>query len=217
MKTPIVAATLGAWLIGGNVQGLSPEDIAAAVEQGRAGKTLQKRCSGKGDNGVDIVAEGPIGRIMRAAREAERKNEDFTAADVTPAMKGAWLTVTATRVPTLRKPVSEHVTPNMPGGLVYRTDFFVKSKPSGSEQAIVLRPRGPINYNSDKSYSRRVVVDRGLVPANLPPLPGSDMAASFDFAAFKAIPHKDVEVVVFMTDTGEQKCKINENERKALK
>ena len=216
MKTLIVAATLAAWLIGANVQGLSPEDIAAAIEQGRAGKTLQKRCSARGDNGMDIVAEGPIGRIMHAAREAKRKNKDFTAADVTPEMASAWLTVTATRDAALRKQVSEYVTPGMPGGFVYRTDFVVKSKPSGSEQAMVLKPLGPITYNSDKSSSHRVVV-RGPVPANAPPLPGSDMAASFDFAAFKAIPHKDVEVVVFMTDTGEQKCKISENERKALK
>ena len=43
------------------------------------------------------------------------------------------------------------------------------------------------------------------------------LAASFDLAAFKGIPHKDVEVVVFMTDTGEHKCKISEKERKALK
>jgi hypothetical protein len=218
MKTAIVVATLAAWLIGASVQGLSPEEIAAAIEQGKAGKTLQKRCSARGlDNGMDIVAEGPIGRIMRAAREAKRQNKDFTAADVTPAMAGAWLRVTATRDPALRKEVSEYVTPGMPGGLVYRTDFVLKSKPSGSDQAIVLKPLGPITYDSEKSFSRRVVVDGGPTPANLPPLPGSDMAASFDFAAFKAIPHKDVEVVVFMTDTGEQKCKISENERKALK
>ena len=134
------------------------------------------------DNGMDIVAEGPIGRIMRGAREAKRKNKDFTAADVTPAMASAWLTVTATRDPTLRKHVSEYVTPGMPGGLVYRTYFVLKSKPSRSEQAIVLNPLGPITYDSDKSFTRRVVLG-GPVPANLlPPLPGSDIAASFDFA-----------------------------------
>ena len=218
MKTLLVTATLAAWLIGANVQGLSPEEIAAAIEQGKAGKALQKKCSARGlDNGMDIVAEGPIGRIMRAAREAKRKNKDFAAVDVTPMMAAAWLTVTATRDPTLRKPVSEYVTPGMPGGLVYKTNFVIRSRPSGSEQTIVITPLGPITYNSDQSFSRRVAVDGGPIPANLPPLPGSDMAASFDLAAFKAIPHKDVEVVVFMTDTGEQKCKISENERKALK
>lgn len=216
MKTLIVAATLTAWLIGRDVQGPSPEEIAAAIEQGKAGKTLQKRCSARGDNGMDIVAEGPIGRIMRAARDAKRKRQEFTAADVTPTMAGAWLTVTATRDQRLRKHVSEYVTPGMPGGLKYRTYFLIKSKRSGSEPATVLEPLGPITYDTEKSFSRRVVIS-GPVPDNLPPLPGSDMAASFDFAAFKAIPHKDVEIVVFMTDTGELKCKISENERQALK
>jgi hypothetical protein len=216
MKALIIAATLAAWVIGPNVQSLSPEEIAAAIEQGRAGKTLQKRCSARGDNGIDIVAEGPIGRIMRAAREAKRKDRDFTAADVTPAMAGSWLTVTATRDQTLHTQVTEYVTPGMPGGYRYRTEFAIKSKPSGSDQAIVLKPLGPITYNSDNSSSRRVVV-AGPVPTNLPPLPGSDMAASFDFATFKAIPHKDVEIVVFMTDTGGHQCKISENERKALR
>ena len=215
MKTLIVAATLGAWMIGANVQGLSPEEIAAAIEQGRAGKTLQKKCSARGDSGIDFVAEGPIGRIMRAAREAERKNQDFTAAHVTPAMAVAWLTVTATR-PRLHEPITQYATPGMPGGLEYRTSFVIKSKPSGSDAAIVLEPLGAITYNSDNSSNRRVVMS-GPVPPNAPPLPGSDMAASFDLAAFKGIPHKDVEVVVFMTDTGEHKCKISEKERKALK
>lgn len=216
MKMLIVALTLGAWLIGGNVQGLSSEEIAAAIEQGSAGKTLQKKCSARGDNGMDIVAMGPIGRIMAAARDARRKDQTFTAADVTPTMAGSWLTVTAVRDRTLEKPVEYH-TPGMLEGFDYRTSFAIKSKAPKSEEPIVLEPIGPITYDSKNSASRRVVIGGGPVPGNVPPLPGSDMAASFDLAAFKAIPHKDVDVVVFMTDTGEHKCKINEAERKALR
>jgi hypothetical protein len=216
MKTLIVAASLAAWATGATVQRLSPDEIRAAIEQGKAGKTLQKRCSARGDNGMDIVAEGPIGRIMRAARDAKRKNKEFTPEDVTPAMTGAWLTVTATRAALLQKQVSEYVTPGMPGGLPYRTGFVIKSRPSGSEGAIVLNPLGPITYNTDRTSSRRVVIG-GSLPPNSPPLPGSDMAVSFDFAAFKAIPHKDVEILVFMTDTGEHTCKVKEAERKALR
>jgi hypothetical protein len=216
MKMLIVAATLALWLASTAGQGLSPQDIREAIEQGKAGKTLQKRCSARGDNGVDVIAEGPIGRIMRAAREAKRKNREFTAADVTPAMTGAWLTVTATRAAFLSNQTSEYVTPGMPGSVDYRTELVIKSKPSGSEQAIVLNPLGPISYNSDRTSSRRVLVS-GPIPPTLPPLPGSDMAASFDLPAFKAIPHKDVDIVVFMTDIGEHKCKIKEDERKALR
>lgn len=216
MKILAVALTLGAMLIGGNAQGLSPEEIAAAIEQGTAGKTLQKKCSARGDNGMDIVAMGPIGRIMAAARDAKRKGQTFTTDDVTPTMAGSWLTVTAVRDRTLEKPVEEYHTPGMPGGFDYRTSFVIKSKAPRSEEPIVLEPIGPITYDTRNSASRRVVLG-GPAPANVPPLPGSDMAASFDLAAFMAIPHKDVDVVVFMTDTGEHKCKINEAERKTLR
>jgi hypothetical protein len=216
MKRLIVALTLGTGLVLNDAQGLSPEEIAAAIEQGTAGKTLQKKCSARGDNGMDIVAMGPIGRIMHAAREAKRKDRSFTAADVTPAMTAPLLTVTAVRDRTLEKTVQEYQTPGMPGGIDYRTWFVIKSKAPKSEEPIVLEPVGPITYDSSKTASRRVVLG-GPVPGSVGPLPGSDMAASFDFAAFKAIPHKEVEILAFMTDTGEHKCKINENERKALR
>ena len=207
MKAIIIVAGVTLWIAGANVQGLSPEEIAAAIEQGKAGKALQKKCSGVGDNAIDIVAEGPIGRIMRAAREAKRQNEDFTAADV-PAKAGQWLTVTATRVPALHKPNLEYLKSGIGSQLEYRTYFVVRSKAPRSEQAIVLEPLGPI---------RNVLRDSSPLPSNLPAMPGGDITASFDFAAFKAIRHKDVEVVVFMTDTGEQKCKISEKDRQALK
>jgi hypothetical protein len=216
MKMLIVALTLAAWMIN-SIQGLSSEDIAAAIEQGVAGKTLQKKCSAMGDNGVDIVAMGPIGRIMSAAREAKRKGIAFTAADVTPQMAAPVLAVTAVRDRILEKPGELPRMPGTSGGYIdYRTSFVIRSKAAKSEEPIVLEPVGPISYNNEKSPNRRVVVD-GPMPPNVPPVPGSDMAASFDFAAFKAIAHKDVEVVTFMTDIGEHKCKISERERQALK
>ena len=220
MKPLILAASLATGLIGANGQDLSPQDIAAAIEQGRAGKTLQKKCTGKNDNSFDIVAEGPFGRIMRAAKEAARKKRPFTAADVTPDMAGPWLTVKATRVEAFR---TQYVPEEWKQGRTlptYRTEFVIKSKPSGSDEAIVLQPVRPITYDATNSPTHRVVITRGAVPADLLsrlPLEGSDMAASFDFIAFQAIPHKDVEIYVFMTDTGGHHCKINEKERKALR
>ena len=220
MKPLILAAALATALIGANGQELSPQDIAAAIEQGKAGKTLQKKCTGKSDNSFDIVAEGPFGRIMRAAKEAARKKRPFTAADVTPDMAGPWLTVKATRVETLRNPqVPEEVRRGTPGS-PYRTEFVIKSKPSESDEAIVLHPIRPITYDATNSPTPRVVITRGPVPADLLsrlPMEGSDMAASFDLIAFQAIPHKDVEIYVFMSDTGGHHCKINETERKALR
>ena len=49
------------------------------------------------------------------------------------------------------------------------------------------------------------------------PFSRADMAASFDLEAFKAIPHRDVEVVIFVTDAGERRCKVTEKERRALR
>jgi hypothetical protein len=215
MKLLIVAATLAGLLAGATGQGLSAEDITAAIEQGRAGSQLQKKCSARGESGLDIVAEGPMGRIMRAARDAERRNKPFTAADVTPAMAAPWLTVTVARNP-LHNPAPEYVTPGMPGGYKYETSLVIRSRARKGEEAIVLEPRAPITYDTDNSSSRRIVL-KGPPPRNLPPLAGADMAASFDLAAFTAIPHEDVEVVAFMTDTGEHKCKISQKERMALR
>ena len=215
MKPLIIAAVLASGLIGTNVQGIPPEEIAAAIEQGRAGKTLQKKCHARGDNGMDIVAEGPIGRIMRAARDAKKKNKEFTGADVTQTMAGAWVTVTATRDEMLLKEDGANVTPNTPGNSRYITELVIKSKPSGSEKAIVLYPLGRITYSIDKSQHHYIATG-GPIPATMA-LPGSSMEASFDLAAFKAIPHKDVEIYAFMTDTGGHGCKISANERQALR
>ena len=219
MKATVVAASVLLWAAIG-VQDLSTEQIAEAIEQGKAGKTLQKRCSASGDNGFDITAEGPVGRIMRAAREAKRQNRDFTAADVTPALRASVVTVDARRDATLRTETSERGTPGSSKVLDYRTDFVIKSKPSGSEQAIVLKPVGPIMYDAQNAPGNRVAWAEGggrAQDTRTKPFPGSDMIASFDLAAFKAITHRDVEVIVFMTDTGEHRCKISDKERQTIK
>ena len=220
MKPLIVAASVTVCVAGAGVQGLAPEDIAAAIAQGQAGKTLQKSCKASGENGFDITAEGPVGRVMRAAREAKRLNRPFTAADVTEAMDAAVVTVSARRDPTLRTPTTEYVTPGTSKPLDYRTDFVLRSKPSGSDKPIVLKPVEPVIFDVQNAPGNRVAwKEGGGQPRDTRTVafPGSDMIASFDLAAFKAIPHRDIEVVVFMTDTGEHRCKISENERKALR
>lgn len=222
MKALVVAASIILGVGSTGSQGLSPEEIAAAIEQGRAGKTVQKKCSASGDNGVDIVVEGPIGRIMGAAREARREHPGFTVADVTPALSGPWLTVAARRDPTLKAPFAEYVTPGSPFDRVYRTDLVLRSKPSGSKAPILLKPVGPIVYHRENAPGfRAVYAENGAkVPTNTArylPFPGADMSASFDLPAFRAIPPGDVEAVVFMTDTGERRCTLSDKERRAIR
>ena len=212
---------------------VSPAEVAAAIEQGQAGKTLQKKCSASGENGFEIMIEGPVGRIMRAAREARRKDRAFAPADVTPALDGPFLTVTARRDHRLASASLATPMPGVPGGLVptelatadrvrdgytgasaYRPEVIIRSKPAGKDDAL-LKPRWPLADNGEADASA------AWTPANgrplLLPSPGSDLTATFDLAAFRAMPHGDVEVVIFMSDAGERRCKISDKDRHAIK
>ncbi len=160
---------------------------------------------------------------MRAAREARRDHREFATADVTPAVGGPVLTVLARRDPTLMTPYVDPVHPNSTMSFTYRSDVVLRSKPPWSERPIVLQPVGPIVYDRESAPGHRVVYGdpggdarRKNLAASLP-FPGSDITASFDLAAFKAIPHRDVEVVIFMTDAGEHRCKISDKERRAIR
>jgi hypothetical protein len=226
MTTRILVACVVFWVASAGAQSafLSPADIAAAIEQGQAGKTLQKKCGASGENGFDIVIEGPVGRIMRAAREAKRADREFTAADVSLALQGPFLTVTARRDHSLTTANSAVPLPGGQGlsvlpervaedrrhdlltmGSAYRTDIVLRSKPSGSKEPVLLRPVGPI---VEKWIDGRTI---------LRPSPGSDLSASFDLAAFRAVPSRDVEVVIFTSDAGERRCKISDKDRQQLR
>jgi hypothetical protein len=213
---------------------VSPAEVATAIEQGQAGKTLQKKCSASGENGFDVVIEGPVGRIMRAAREARRADRAFTAADVTPALDGPFLTVTARRDRRLASASLATPMPGVPGGLVptelatadrvrdghtgasaYRPEVIVRRKPAGKDEGALLKPRWPLvdNGEADASAAWTPADGRPL----LLPSPGSDLTATFDLAAFRAMPHGDVEVVIFTSDAGERRCKISDKDRQAIK
>jgi hypothetical protein len=202
---------------------LTDETINAAILQGRAGKTLQKTCTSRVTNGFDIVAEGPTGRIMRAARDAKRQHRDFSLVDVTPAMLEPVVTVSAKRVAALSaahdavplvtsQPVQAWILPpqyaersNLLGLDRYVTDFVVRSKRAQSGSPVVLRPIAAILYDDERAGMRTHIV------------PGASMAAAFDLRMFESLPAGDVEVVVFMTDTGEQRCRISEKERRSIR
>lgn len=213
---------------------LSPAEVSAAIEQGLAGKTLQKKCSASGENGFDVIIEGPVGRIMRAAREAERDHRPFTAADITPALDGPFLTVTARRDHRLTSASLATPMPGVPGGLVptelatekrvregytgpsvYRPEVTVRSKPAGKGEGALLKPRWPLADNGDAGALGAWMPASGR-PLLLPS-PGSDLTATFDLGAFRAMPHGDVEAVVFTSDAGEHRCKISEKDRRTIR
>lgn len=236
MTTRMTVACVVVLVAGAGAQSsvLPPADVAAAIEQGQAGKTLQKKCSASGENGFDVAIEGPVGRIMRAAREARREHRTFVAADVTAALDGPFLTVTARRDHRLTSASLATPMPGVPGGLVptdlatadrvrdgyagastYRTDVIIRSRPAGKSEPILLKPMWPLVDNGEAGASG------AWTPASgrplLRPSPGSDLSASFDLAAFRAMPHGDVDVVIFTSDAGERQCKVSEKDRQAIR
>lgn len=236
MKQLLTAAGVMFLVVGTGAQSgvVPPAEVATAIEQGQAGKTLQKKCSASGENGFDIVIEGPVGRIMRAAREAERRNRAFTPADVTPALDGPFLTVTARRDHRLSSASLATPMPGVPGGLVptdlatadrvrdghtgtsvYRPEVIIKGKPAGKDEGALLKPRWPLADNGEAGASEAWTPSSGR-PLLLPS-PGSDLTATFDLAAFRAMPRGDVEVVIFTRDAGERRCKISEKDRLLLR
>lgn len=229
MKQQLIAASLLVWVAGTSQQGLSSEDVAAAIAQGRDGKTLEKKCKANGQNVFDIVVEGPVGRIMRAAREAKKEDREFSAADVTPALGGPVLTVTVRRDAGLNRlsavtpmlvPAISILPDGAPDGRTqewltmggsYRPGIAVRSKRPGPDGPILLKP-----ISSDIAGGSFGNSWNGAKRTRIP-LPDHDMEASFDLAAFRAMPQGDVEVVAFMTDVGERTCKISDKDRSAIR
>lgn len=236
MKQLLTVVGVMVWVVGTGAQGafVSPAEVAAAIEQGQAGKTLQKKCSASGENGFDVVIEGPVGRIMRAAREAGRKDRAFTAADVTPALDGPFLTVTARRDHRLTSASLATPMPGVPGGRVptdlaagdrvreghtgasaYRPEVIIRSKPAGKDEGTLLKPSWPLADNGEAGASEAWTPASGR-PLLLPS-PGSDLTATFDLVAFRALPQGDAEVVIFTSDAGERRCKISDKDRQTIK
>jgi len=225
MKAIVVALSLALSATVQQAQVLSDQEIATAIEQGRAVKTLHKTCKASGENGFDIVVEGPMGRIMRAARLAKGDGRPFTTADVTRAVGGPTLTVAALRDATKTTAANAVQSKEIPGqylpadssmaatdrrremftmSSISGSDMVVRSKVTESQDVVVLKPLGRIRGGSDWIW-RKNGPDQG------------DMAGAFDLASFRALTSRDVEVVVFMTNAGEHRCKINEKERKAIR
>jgi hypothetical protein len=225
MKATVVALSVALTAAVPQAPLLSDQDVEAAIDQGRAGKTLHKTCKASGENGFDIVVEGPVGRIMRAARLAKGQGRPFTPADVTGAIGGPTLTVAALRDAIRTTAANAVQSKEIPGQYLpaessmaatdRRREMFtmssisgsavmVRSKATESQDVVVLKPLGRISGSSDWIW-RKNGPDQ------------DDITGVFDLASFRALTPGDVEVVVFATNAGERRCKINEKERKAIR
>lgn len=195
------------------IQLTSADEVATAIAQGQSGKALHKQCRARGDSGFEIVIEGPIGRIMRVAREAKGQHVLLTPDDVgrMQGLAASELTVIAQR--------DRGAAIRLDNLRTYRTSIILKGKQSASTSAVtVVEPLVPMrNYiePSPFSYAGYKAASTGTGPRFGSAI--GDLSARFELAAFRSMAEGDVDVVVFATDVGEQRCTINQRERTLIR
>jgi len=189
--------------------GLKDEAVGAAVKEGLAGHIVQASCSATGvfpgkrheqDVPVQIVATGPAGRIMWAANESKQRRLAFDERQVTPDMRAPVLTLTA--------------------------DLIVPPVPVTPPQATVrsLLPPLPAPLASVR-FRGRAPTQIELPPLGYrtPPAPPAgqvrrtrQLIATFDMAAFKALPGAEIEVLV-TSAAGERRCSFAISDVQAIR
>ena len=172
---------------------LSDDEVAAAIAAGSAGQRLQAECAAaiivpdnatETDTILNIVAEGPAGRIMRLAREARQAKRAFTVADVTAVWRAPTVEIraqTGTRVappPVMPDQTAAAPPPKPPPVLSPLMTMRVRSK---EMTAATLEPIDPPAATPRSPFFQ--------------PPSRTRLTSTFDLAAFRALPG-DVEVVV---------------------
>ena len=138
---------------------ISDKDVRAAIDSGVTGRTLAASCSAAREFGspietmtsVDIVAEGPMGRIMRAAAAARAAIDE---AGVSPALRAPTVTVTATR-----PACTNHGCPSNLTAIEVR---------GHGRQPIVLAPLSPASVSADgtRIIASYAMADFKALPSN---------------------------------------------------
>jgi hypothetical protein len=187
-------------------QGLQRAEIESAIAAGIAGKRLNSTCVatsgfldlGPENGGFAVIVEGPVGRIMRLAAEAKKKYQPFTIDNVDDEVLAANLFV-----------VASPNGPSFTGGSWHRTapaDHLVLKRKGakGDDPADVLQPANLETFPESWTNAMGGKWD------------GQGVTATFDLAAFKAMPGDEIDIVV-ITSAGERRCKIGKKDRAALR
>jgi Ca-activated chloride channel family protein len=182
-------------------------EVDRAIADGLDGRRLQASCvangmfpdkPAEGALAAEVIFEGPVGRIMRRAREAARDRTPFDATHVTDADRAPTLTVTAE----LKSAIAAEP---------FRTPA---EPPPGSPAALPL------------SYIR--LWSDGPNPSTIPAIAMSTggglmnqmlsrrLTLTFDLAAFKAMPGARVEAAVYSL-SGSRSCHISARDKFGLR
>jgi Ca-activated chloride channel family protein len=181
------------------VSPLSDDDVARAVADGSAGQRLQAACTTSPLTGpprsrptyADVTIEGPMGRVMRAAREARGQGRKLIAADVPDALR---MPLVYARVD-MREAVSIDENPT-----TTRT-----SRPPAAADRIRLRSLPP-----------SVTLLDPLSPPAGPSGEALPLRATFDLAAFRSLPGRDLEVLVYGLGNV-ARCKLDAADRASIR
>jgi Ca-activated chloride channel family protein len=198
---------------------LTDAEVEQAIRDGMNGQKAQAVCMAVGafrerpeenQAHADVLLEGPIGRIMHAARDARARRDTLTTAAVTPEMRAPTVLMTAELKTSLRSPgdpmdsfPAQMPVPGSP------------PQPSGLSILRALRLRSPVLTEHMLRPLEGPTADRPLVQ----PVPLNQRyrrTGTFDLAAFRAIPGPDVEVIV-RSVIGARYCTIAAKERAAIR
>jgi hypothetical protein len=187
---------------------LTAEGIDAAIKDGAAGKALEAPCSAtsvfpgrryEDDATIHIVARGPIGRIMQAALDARERRLSFDARQVTPEM----------RAPVLQVAAEVHVPP-VP--VIPPTAMVRSLSPPLPAPLTSMRLRG----RAPTQIELLPIGSRSIAPAPGQLRQSPTLAATFDLAAFKALPGAEVAVLV-TSRAGERRCSLLVSDVKTIR
>jgi Ca-activated chloride channel family protein len=169
------------------------DQVLSAIRTGEAGGRLQASCSAaevfrdpiETGASVHVVAEGPIGRIMRAAGEGRDRHQRLQASAVTAAMRAPVIEVTA------------------------RLEFAsavgasVDARPAALTK-MQVRGRGPDPIVLVPADTRLAVVE---LPSGMP----GGISMTFAMADFKALPGHEVQVLV-SSAAGQRRCGFSKDD-----
>jgi len=184
-STPVVAGPL------------SDDEVAVAVKDGLAGRSLRSTCSTPSmtvaGSFLDVTLEGPMARVMRAAREARQRREAFGVADVPDRLRQPEVRVSVVgRVAPTLDAMSGSATPGAPPA------------PTPSRARVPFVPFAAAIHM--RSLGERPVVLRPMVTEPIRMRSGP-LEVDFDLNAFRALG--DAVEVIIASSRGEARCRLS--------
>ena len=182
-------------------------EVDRAIADGLDGKRLQASCVANGvfpdkpEEGAlaaEVVFEGPVGRIMRRAREAARDRALFDATHVTDADRAPTLSVTAE----LKTAIAAEP---------FRTPA---EPPPGSPATLPISNIRLWSDGPNPSTIPAIAMSTGGGLMNL--VSSRRLTVTFDLAAFRAMPGSRVEAAVYSL-SGERNCHISARDKVGLR